>query len=335
MHSGPISPEDSPHPGMQMEIQLHIEAWRKLLAHCSRKPGRKYVHNLRVATLRLQAALEYLLSRQQPDAPETDVVQRWRRHGKKLRRLLGPVRQADVSLDKLARVRSWAEADADGHPVLPRECLEAIEAIERIVKRRRETAASKLVAAVERRRKRLFRLSRKMETALATFAPEAESEARERTRAQIAAAAAEFPVLDGENLHEFRKCIKKARYLAEVFAPGDRTAGRQAATLKRMTGAVGEWHDWQALTEEAARAEHGDAAMAAAAEFLQAQAGRSLEHALKLCRQSMTRLVKPATNGDLRVERPRDPDQEAPRKPVLHVSPAVDRAPTERSARAS
>jgi CHAD domain-containing protein len=335
MNSGLISAVGSLHPGEPADFRLRIQAWRSLLAGCGRKPGRKGVHNLRVATLRFQAALEYWLSRRQAGTPGTDEVQRWRRQGKKLRRLLGPVRQADVSLDKLAKVRSWADAEADGHPVLPKSCLEAIEEIARGVKRRRETAAKKLAAEIARRRKRLNRLSRKVEIALEGFAPATESGAADKILAQIASTAARFPTLDGENLHEFRKQIKKIRYLADVFAPSDAAAAHQAAALKRMTGAVGEWHDWQALTEEAARADRGDAAMAAAAEFLQAQAGRSLEHALKLCRQSMTRLLKPAASGDLQSEPAQEAVDRAPRKPVLNDSPPVHRATAERLARVS
>ncbi|HEV2132882.1 MAG TPA: CHAD domain-containing protein [Terracidiphilus sp.] len=313
-----------------------MEEWRRLLARCGRKPGRKYVHSLRVATLRLEATLEYCTSRQQADASETDSVQRWRRQGKKLRQALGPVRQADVSLDKLARVRSWAHTDSDGHPVLPKECMGGIEEIERSIKQSREAAAKKLVAVVNRRRKRLNRLSRKVESAFGGFAPSLESGAEERIRAQIASVAADFPALHSENLHEFRKRVKKIRYLAEVFAPHDVAAAHQAALLKRMTGAVGEWHDWQGLTQEAARAEHGNASMAAAAEFLQAQAGRSLESARKLCRQLMTRLLKPAANGNLlHPESEREAADPVPRKPVVSVPSTLRRAAAGRSARVS
>jgi CHAD domain-containing protein len=324
------------HPGVPAGFRLDMEEWRKLLARCGRKPGRKYVHQLRVATLRLQAALEAWMSHQQTDTPGTDVVRRWLRQGKKLRRALGPVRQADVSLDKLAKVRSWAESDADGRPVLPKECVGAIEDIERSIKQDREIAANKLVVAVDRRRKRLNRLSRKVDVALRGFAPAAESGAAEKVRGQFAVVAAEFPALDSENLHQFRKRIKKIRYLAEVFAPGDPVAALQATMLKRMTGAVGEWHDWQALTEEAARAHRGDATMATAAEFLQAQAGRALAHALKLSRQLMIQLLNPAGNGSLlHPESEKDTSDIAPRKPVASVSSALGRAAAGRRARAS
>lgn len=323
------------HAGVHTEFHLSMEDWRKLLARCDRKPGRKYVHSLRVATLRLEAALEYWTSGPQARASETDSVQRWRQQGKKLRRALGPVRQADVSLQKLARVRSWADSDADGHPVLPKGCVGAVEEIERSIKQSRGIAAKKLVAIIDRRRKRLNRLSKKVEIALKGFEPTAERNAAGRIRAQIAAVATEFPALDSENLHEFRKRIKKIRYLAEVFAQGDPAAAHQAATLKRMTGAIGEWHDWQALTEEAARASEGDTAMSAAGEFLQAQAGRSLEYALRLCGHSMLRLLRPAESGSALCPEP-DPEtaDRVPRKPVLGVSSTLHRAPAGRSARA-
>lgn len=336
MNCGTIPSKGSSDPGVQIEFRRQMETWRELLAHCGQKPGRKYVHNLRVATLRLQASLEYWLSCQEPDTFMAEVVRRWRRQGKKLRRTLGPVRQADVSLGKLARVRSWADSDAGGHPVLPKECLGAIARIERGVKRRRAASAKKLVAEIELRRKRLNRLSRKVEAALRGFAPAAESGSADKILAQIAAVAAEFPALDSENLHDFRKGIKRVRYLAEVLAPSDSTAARQAAVLKRITGAVGEWHDWQALTEEAGRADRGNAAMAATGEFLQAQAGRSLEHALKLCGHSMMRLINGAANGNTPHPTPAQaPDELAPRKPVVAALPDLHRMHAGQSVHAS
>lgn len=336
MVSGANLAESSPHQGIQADFRQNVESWRRLLKRCGRKPDRKCVHSLRVATLRLQAAIEYWHERQGMDAPVTGAVQRWLRQGKKLRRALGPVRQADVSLNKLARMRAWSKSDAGGSPVLPKECLGVVEEIERIVKRRREAAAKKLVAEIQKRRKRLNRLSRKLESALEGFAPEKESGAADKILAQIASVAPEFSTLDTDNLHKFRKRIKKIRYLAEFFAPFEETAVHYGSTLKRMTGSVGEWHDWQVLTEEAARAEHGDAEMAGAAEFLQAQASRSLEQALKLCRQSMTRLLKDTANaGGLRFQPAGEPLQLVPRKPVLKVSAVHDAPLAERPARAS
>lgn len=304
-------------PGMQMEFRRRMCAWRKLLAHCGRKPRRKYVHNLRVATLRLQAALEFSLTCIDAGTSPARSVQRWVRQAKKLRRALGPVRQADVSLDKLATLRGWSHHPAGAPAVFPRDYLGAVEKIARNVKRRRKAAAKKLVAEIERHRKCLNRLSRRLETEPGCFASTTENEVAGSIQSQIAAAAAGFPALDIENLHEFRKHIKKIRYLAEAFAPFDPSAAHQASMLKRMTSAIGEWHDWQALADEAARTGRGIAAPAAAAEFLRAQASRTLDDAWKLCTGTMVSLLKGEVDGRGRSAS----SAQAPRKPVVSVSP--------------
>ena len=336
MNSDGISLEYPAYPAVNTEFRQMLRTWRELLAHCGQKPGRKSVHNLRVATLRLQAALEFSLSRQKPDPHTVQAAKRWRRQGKKLRRVLGPVRQADVSLSKLARVRGWADPAADGHPVLPKECLGALKEIECNVSRAREAAARKLVGEIERRHKQMNRLSRKMETALESSPAAKDKADASSIAAQLSAAGAEFPSLDSESLHDFRKRIKKIRYAADILGPVDTEAAHQAATLKRMTGAVGEWHDWQVLTEEAARADRNDAAMTTAAEFLQAQAARSLEHALTLCGHSMTRLLKrEAESHDPRLGAVRAQVAAIDRKPMVSAPAELNRTETAMPERAA
>jgi CHAD domain-containing protein len=335
MNPGTLPAEDASEPDMQEEFRNQMQQWRHTLATCSRKPGRKCVHELRVATLRIQAAVEYWLSEQEPAAAVSEAALRWLREGKKLRRALGPVRQADVSLAKLERVREWAEAAADGHLIFPGEGLSAIAKIVRVVKRERDAAARKLAAEVERRRKRLNRASKKLETVLAAFIPAAQPSAADKVPTRIAAVATEYPTLDSENLHEFRKQIKNIRYFAEVFAPRSVAAAQWSATLKRMTGAVGEWHDWQILTREASRANRGDVASAIAAEFLQAQAGRSLNHALELCRRSMARLLAARSVSRPSVPRSLEDAAAVPRKPVACASESGHPLRMVRAARAS
>ena len=298
-----------------------------MLARCGRKPGRKCVHALRVATLRLQAELEFGLDKQ-PAAQGLNAARRLRRQGKKLRRALGPVRQADVYLGKLKRVRGWAGTEANGHPACPAECTNAIDRLARSFGSRRDDAAKTLVAEIKRRHKRLGKLSRKAEPAFDAFALAAESGASDKIVERIRAAASEFPELDAGNLHEFRKRIKKIRYLADIFGRTDEGAARQADTLRRMTGAVGEWHDWQALAAEARKAAGERGAMKMLADCLEAQAGRAFEHALQLCRRSMRQLLREKTEDKIT----RDPDlsaealeklpEDSNRKPIARKSVA-------------
>jgi CHAD domain-containing protein len=59
-----------------------------------------------------------------------------------------------------------------------------------------------------------------------------------------------MPLLDAENLHDFRKATKKARYVAEGGAEGQRLSS-VAKALKRVQDAIGQWHDWLCLAEDA------------------------------------------------------------------------------------
>ncbi len=65
-------------------------------------------------------------------------------------------------------------------------------------------------------------------------------------------------MLDAENLHDFRKATKKARYVAESGAQGQ-SHSSVAKALKRIQDAIGEWHDWLCLAEEAKTALGQDA----------------------------------------------------------------------------
>ena len=67
-----------------------------------------------------------------------------------------------------------------------------------------------------------------------------------------------MPLLDAENLHDFRKATKKARYVAESAAEKEPYSS-VAKALKRVQDAIGDWHDWQCLCEEAETALGKDA----------------------------------------------------------------------------
>jgi len=64
--------------------------------------------------------------------------------------------------------------------------------------------------------------------------------------AMFASLREEFPELEAETLHTYRKRSRKCATWRD-FRRGRRPAARQAAILKRMQSAAGEWHDWQRL----------------------------------------------------------------------------------------
>jgi CHAD domain-containing protein len=96
-----------------------------------------------------------------------------------------------------------------------------------------------------------------------------------------------MPLLDAENLHEFRKATKKARYVAESGAEGQAESS-VAKALKRIQDAIGEWHDWVCLREEAEAAVGSDAPDLMA--FLERQVERHFVLAMKTTHTMRARL---------------------------------------------
>jgi CHAD domain-containing protein len=280
----------------QAGFGLQVEAWRQSLELCGQKPSRKRVHSLRVATLRLQAGLEHWLRTQEPGPPDARAVKRWSEQGKKLRRALRPVREADVYLSKLASLHNPSAVPEEGQLPLSPRCLRQIGKLEQRLAQKRQTAEKKLIARLEDRRERLGRLSQEMEAALAPPAPFRWGCSASEISGLVAGLAGEFSSLDSGNLHAFRKRIKKVRYLAGISAVPLPTTGRQAV-LKRIQAAAGEWHDWHVLAEEAGRVFRGRKA-GGLVQLLETLASKSLEEALGVCRHSMAHLLKRrAKNG--------------------------------------
>ncbi len=274
------------------EWHRQFEAWRRLLAECARKPSRKRVHGLRVTTLRLLAELEYWQREHGPEGLAERAVRRWTRQGQKLRRALRPVREADVYLGKLASLRGSLAEQQGYQPRCSRNCLRQIGDLEGKLTDLRKSAAKKLVAGIKDRQARLERLSQDMETSLAPPIPLDQGSAAVVVAGLIDGLAAELPELNGGNLHEFRKRVKKVRYLAELSARSDPMVARQAAALGRMQEAAGEWHDWQVLAQKAQSALRGRGPGNDLAELLETLTEESLQKALGLCRRLTAQLVR-------------------------------------------
>ncbi len=266
-----------------------IEAWRQLLAQCGRKATRKRVHGMRVLTLRLQAELKHRLSDHELGDRNAQLGQRWGKQAEKLRQVLGPVREADVWLDKLAGLRAKLEKSGGYKPRSSRESAAQIEELEDKLKQKRRTWEKKLIAEIEDRKDKIEKLSNALDLDSEPLIGRCGPGGARQIGEQFTAIAAEFPTLDEKNLHLFRKNIKAVRYLAEIFAAGDLEAGRQAAQLKKMQSAIGEWHDWQDLAKEQ---RHSHKKHKELAELLEALTAESLEKALELCERVKAQLLK-------------------------------------------
>ena len=105
---------------------------------------------------------------------------------------------------------------------------------------------------------------------------------------QFAEIVAQFPVFDESNLHEFRKSIKKVRYLAEIYA-ADPASERIAAQMRKAQSAVGEWHDWQILARTATKGKHVEDSEAG--ELFGSLAAESYEAAIAVCQSMKHRMA--------------------------------------------
>lgn len=294
---------------VEPDWQRQFEEWRELLSECGEKPTRKRVHSLRVATLRLKAEVDFWLLNQDAETLEGDAAKIWKKHAAKLRKALSPVRDTDIQLVMLSQMRAAITTAGEKPPLTP-EWLNEVEKLEDELRKQRASAQKELLAEIEERHARLERSSQKLQGYLAEPTPWAASDRIRVMRGLIAGLAAELPALNADNLHEFRKHAKTARYLADVSVKSDTYAARQAALLKEMQNAAGQWHDLQTL---ASKAQHALGTDNALVKVLEEQAEESLRNALEMCPRVMAQLLdQSARNGVSKEATP-------PKKPVQRV----------------
>lgn len=267
--------------GELQKIQKLAAVLEENLAKCAHDPDVDPVHDTRTGTRRLQATLEELV-RAMPDDEHGESVRAAAtavmRQLKKIRRAAAPVRDLDVHrklLDKLTKhalgqktKKEQREGSPDGtQPAIPDQpdLLERPEAglrttgleqqsddLDGWLKHRRrqeadnlQTQARSLAAKLE---KRVGDLAGAMRAAPHRRAARPPGIVALDAFARLAS---EMQVLHAGNLHDFRKGAKKARYVAELAAQGDKHAGAIAKTLKKLQDEIGDWHDWLVLAEEA------------------------------------------------------------------------------------
>jgi CHAD domain-containing protein len=304
MNSGSFSLADGhADESFQRQWQQQLDAWRRLLAQCGKKPSRKRVHGLRVGTLRIQALLEFWQGTHGCD-PAADAVKGWSRQAKKLRKALQPVRSAEVYLGQLAGLGKKLDGAGTGP-----DCAREISALERRFVRRRKAAVKEVIEAIGDRGARLERWGKEIGDAVRE--PVAEDAGAAGVREQIAGLRDEFPALTADCLHAFRKRVKNLRYLAEFVAERDAHVAQWAKELAKMQGVIGEWRDWQLLAEEARGILKKKSVLPDRLAELEAKA---LRRALRLCRRWQMRLGE----HDLAE---RDGAEEAQRKKIVRAVP--------------
>lgn len=268
-------------------LRDRVGAWRKLVERCGNKPTRKRVHALRVVTLRIQAEVEHEVGELPHASHQAQAMLRFGKQAEKLRAALGSVRELDVWIGKLHGLRESLSQTSEYVPRSTRETIRQIERLEERLTRRRRTAGQKLLAEIEKRRQVLMNVADDLDQAASDRGDERHGNEAATILKEFAAVAADFPTFDEENLHDFRKRIKKVRYLAEICA-GHPECGRIAAQMKKLQSAIGDWHDWQVLARTALRGKH--ARDVELKELLDSLAAEAFEAALAVCHGALARM---------------------------------------------
>jgi len=222
--------------------QMLFRRLSRLLKQAAEKPQPETVHQFRTTARRIEALLQAL-------NPEADKNQRrLLRRLSRLRRRAGRVRNIDVQMALLRSLKIGRDAHR-------KERL--MQALADLRSKREKDLAARLESEdLGKIRRRLRKAGQKL-----SLFREPPSMAGELDVARpfdpVATALREFMrvaraqgALREENLHAYRIETRHVRYVAEM-AGADETARALVAGLKRMQDAIGEWHDWLALSERA------------------------------------------------------------------------------------
>jgi CHAD domain-containing protein len=290
-------------PSMLQHLREVAEAMRGTLDACRKHHGApevEAVHHLRTGTRRVEATLETLAreagARGLGKATE-EARQRWLRQLKKVRRAAGAVRDLDVHRELLAEnflpaadtapdavardlASAATSAAAGSGEVTP--LIEQARSLDAWLKSHRSDAAQALCNALDDHAGRLLDAEQQFMAAIAkgrATTPRAARPAARLALEDYLRLMDAMPLLDAENLHDFRKGAKKARYVAESDDK-DPAAEAMAKAIKRAQDAIGEWHDWDVVREEAREALHDQGAVLEAK--LETRTKRAYERALRV-----------------------------------------------------
>jgi CHAD domain-containing protein len=233
------------------------DAFNTAVVQCVQDADPESVHRLRTGSRRLQAMLEVTLREDGPAVNALDKPARaWLRQLKRVRGAAGAVRDLDVQCKLLEK---WTKKRVEISDVRnetsrdPGRFEAQVVVLDRWLKDERRHLTHTMRKQIKKRQPRLA----ERQAALFRSISDSSLIVVRTPRPADAVALEDFvravdtmPLLDAANLHDFRKATKKARYVAEAGAEGQ-TLSSVAKALKQVQDAIGEWHDWQCLAEDA------------------------------------------------------------------------------------
>jgi CHAD domain-containing protein len=229
-------------------LRAAASAFHAAVEECVQSANPDSVHRVRTGSRRLQAMIESLL-RQRPALKNPATG--WLQPLKRVRRAAGAVRDLDVHRKMLEH---WT-GEKSPLPVASSDSPLTSQAgnLDDWLRNQRKHLAHGMIKQIRKQQHPLLE-------AQAAFLAALDANRQHRGRAQrspetmalenFVRAVDSMPLLHAENLHDFRKAIKKARYLAESGTAKEADSS-VAKALKRVQDSIGEWHDWLCLQHEA------------------------------------------------------------------------------------
>ena len=225
-------------------------------------PDEETVHRLRTGTRRCGALLASLLQHagRNPLKTEEKAARKLLRQWKILRRAAGSARDMDVHLKLLQDLRKpLLKFPPAAIPQTP-GVAEQLEQLATWLTVQRAARAHKLKEVAARRCEKCRSLTLRVLGGLKIEEGKAEAQGPATRNAPALLALEDFyavsqmnALLNRDNLHDFRKSTKEARYVAEAGG-GQEHAVAVSKALKRIQDAVGDWHDLDSLCLEARQA---------------------------------------------------------------------------------
>lgn len=195
--------------------------------------------------------LEWMLREAGQNDALTKAVRAWRRLLKKIRRAAAPVRDLDVQRKLLKEAVPVIEMEMKVSTEEPESGMAGqLDKLDHALKDQREDDAAALKKNAAKWAAKLDSHLDAVAIARRGSALKVKPDAAEAALAEFGRVAARIGKLDVGNLHDFRKGIKKARYITEGGGKGKR-AKTVGDALKRIQGEIGDWHDWLLLAERA------------------------------------------------------------------------------------
>jgi CHAD domain-containing protein len=220
-------------------VRKELRELGKLLASLPANPPPKEVHKLRTITRRVEAHAAVLPPGDQKKS------RRLLKPIEPVRKAAGNVRDMDVLISHLRRMTRYSAGDSlarlVGHLESARN--ESAAELRRTLGRRRKAARDKL--------EQYSKLVRSALTPAKSAAPNLGQSTQSQEGVHTAAInvvreLGDWPPLEAGNIHAFRVKVKELRYILQLNADADPGFVDALGEVQRR---IGDWHDWQQLTE--------------------------------------------------------------------------------------